>query len=120
MTSHRKLTDSERQSAKELLDEIRSKLDVLANSDKDLLFALRRKIFKELSYDERDKPSARKAIKKKKWIEQERKCADCGEPMQFKYSHADRIHAPAGYNMDNIRLVHSECHHKSQSEKDYS
>jgi len=118
--SHRILTDDERRLADTLLDEIRSKLSGLADGDTDLLFAFRRKVYKELSYDERDKPAVRRALKKRKHAEQQGRCADCGDPMPIKNSHLDRVHAPAGYTPENTRLVHADCHHESQNEKDYA
>jgi hypothetical protein len=46
------LTNEELGKARELLDDIRQRLLTLSNDDKDLLFAYRRKIGKELIYDE--------------------------------------------------------------------
>jgi UTP:GlnB (protein PII) uridylyltransferase len=56
---NRQLTKEELQMANRLLTEIRARLDALAGGDADLLFAYRRKISKELGYDERSKPMLR-------------------------------------------------------------
>jgi hypothetical protein len=48
--ANRNLSSEELKMARSLLDEIREKLDVLAAGDLNLLFAYRRKIYKELIY----------------------------------------------------------------------
>ena len=53
-----------------MLAEIRVRLEVFSNGDRELLFAYRRKVFKELTYDERDKPAVRRKLKDLKWKEQ--------------------------------------------------
>ena len=54
---NRILTEDER---KELflpfIDEVRRRLEELSEGNQDLLWALRRKLYKTLTYDERDKP----------------------------------------------------------------
>jgi hypothetical protein len=62
---NRKLKDNELPQIRALLDEVRSKLIDLSNDDDELLFAYRRKLAKELVYDERSKPAFRKALKKR-------------------------------------------------------
>ena len=47
------LTEEELKRANALLADIRGKLESLSGGDKELLFAYRRKIFKELGYDDR-------------------------------------------------------------------
>ena len=42
---------------------MRARLTALAAGDMELLFAFRRKVYKELTYDERGKPMARKRLK---------------------------------------------------------
>ena len=58
--ANRQLTPEELERANALLAEVRSKLEALSQGDKDLLFAYRRKLFKELTYDERRKPMVRR------------------------------------------------------------
>jgi hypothetical protein len=105
--------------AKELLGNIRKRLNKLAAGDSLLLFAYRRKIIKELSYDERGKPVARAKLKALKWGQQNGKCAHCGEEMPRKYSELDRKNAADGYTIENTELVHAECHQKRQAAKGY-
>lgn len=53
-----------------MLFEIRARLIALNNGDRELQFVYRRKIFKELSYDERNKPAVRRKLKNLKRQEQ--------------------------------------------------
>lgn len=107
--------------ANELLSDIRQKLEGLAGGDASLLFAYRRKVAKELGYDERGKPSHRKKLKLKKRIEQRGLCAECGEPLPDTHVDLDRgDNAPGGYSVANTELIHSECHHKRQQAKRYA
>jgi hypothetical protein len=52
----RRLSSVEREKAKEALDSLRKQLNGLAGDDRDLLFALRRKIYAGLVYDQRGTP----------------------------------------------------------------
>ena len=63
----RNLNPDELKRANELLDEIRARLLGLAGGDPLLLFAYRRKVVKELGYDERGKPGVRGKLKALKW-----------------------------------------------------
>jgi hypothetical protein len=75
---NRQLTQQELETlARPLLAEVRERLRVLSGGDADLLWALRRKAFKELMYDERGKPMQRVALKKAKRDEQNALCALC-------------------------------------------
>jgi len=56
---NRNLNADELRLAKELLTEIRKRLEGLAADDPMLLFAYRRKIAKQLQYDERGTPGER-------------------------------------------------------------
>jgi hypothetical protein len=49
-----------------LLSDVRGRLITLSGGDAELLWALRRKLSKELTYDERSKPVQRKMLKLKK------------------------------------------------------
>lgn len=64
---NRRLTAAELETANRILDGVRSLIRVEAGTDDALLWALRRKICKELGYDERGKPMQRKNLKFKKW-----------------------------------------------------
>src|SRR3712207_5114546 len=67
---NRRLAPEELARAQVLLDWIRAQLLSLSGGDPDLLFAYRRKVYKELTYDERDKPMVRRQLKAKKRFEQ--------------------------------------------------
>jgi len=56
-----------------------------------LKFAFYRRIYKQLEYDERSNPAARKALKRKMWKSQNRKSAYCPEPLELKDSELDRL-----------------------------
>ena len=116
---NRNLTAEELVLANDLLGDIRKRLETLAKGDASLLFAYRRKVAKELGYDERGKPSARNKLKALKWGLQGRKCAHCKEEMELKYSELDRKNAIDGYTEANTELVHAKCHHERQASTKY-
>ena|ERR1700722_10425929 len=118
--ANRNLTSDELKHTTELLMEIRKRLTKLAAGDRLLLFAYRRKIWKELQYDERGKPGARGKLKALKWGLQSRKCAQCGEELPLKYSELDRKNAADGYTEGNTELVHAKCHQERQAAKGYA
>jgi hypothetical protein len=105
--------------ANELLALVRGRLDELSRGDPLLLFAYRRKVAKELGYDERGKPAHRNKLKALKWGLQGRKCAHCGDEMPLKYSELDRKNAADGYTEENTELVHDRCHRERQAAKGY-
>lgn len=117
---NRNLTAGELKQANELLTEIRKRLSTLAAGDPLLLFAYRRKISKELQYDERGKPSARRELKALKWGQQDGKCTHCGKALPLKYSELDRKNAADGYTSENTELVHAPCHQERQAAKGYA
>jgi len=118
--ANRQLTPEELESANTLLAEIRQKLVALSRGDKDLLFAYRRKIYKELTYDERSKPMVRRKLKEQKWKEQRGLCALCGKELPEKYTVLDRFNAADGYTKENTRLIHQECDVDYQASKGYA
>jgi hypothetical protein len=120
MSPNRQLTPEELVHANAVLAEIRSRLEALSHGDKELLFAYRRKVFKELTYDERDKPGARRKLKEAKWKEQRGLCAICGKELPETYTVLDRLSAMAGYTKQNTRLVHQECDAVQQASKGYA
>jgi hypothetical protein len=120
MMPNRNLTPDELLKANTLLAEVRSRLAGLSGGDRDLLFAYRRKIVKELGYDERGKPIHRIKLKAFKFGEQGGKCAHCGEQFPEKYTVLDRKNAADGYTADNTELIHAECDRKRQAAKRYT
>jgi hypothetical protein len=117
---NRQLTPSELNDiARPLLAEVQERLYMLASGDKDLMWALRRKLFKELIYDERGKPMHRVNLKKAKRAEQGNLCAICQQPLPVKGSILDRLHAMNGYTRENTRVLCPSCDTRVQTEKGY-
>lgn len=104
-----RLTPEQLDLARTMLDQMRAKLDALAGGDKELLFAFRRKVYKELMYDERSKPMVRRRLKQLKMKEQEGICPLCNEPLPEKGAVLDRARAVDGYTPKNTRLIHAAC-----------
>ena len=100
-----------------LLAEVRGRFRELSNGDEELLWALRRKITKELGYDERNKPAHRTALKKRKRKEQKNLCALCVELLPEDGSVLDRLVAMDGYTELNTRLLCPICDRKIQKER---
>ena len=117
---NRNLSADELKLANDLLKEIRERLTTLAAGDPLLHFAYRRKVVKELGYDERDKPGVRAKLKALKWGQQNGKCALCGDELPLKYSELDRRNAVDGYTQENTELVHAKCHQARQAAKRYT
>jgi hypothetical protein len=117
---NRNLSADELKRANELLGDIRKRLTELADGDSLLLFAYRRKVAKELGYDERGKPGARKQLKALKWGLQSGKCPQCDGELSLRYSELDRKNAADGYTMENTELVHAKCHQERQAAKGYT
>jgi hypothetical protein len=103
-----------------LFARVKEELQRLSSGDVRLLWALRRKLAKELVYLERGTPSHRKRLKEKKFSEQVAFCAMCGEILPFKDVELDRIEAFLGYTPENTRLVHQKCHRADQAKKKYA
>jgi hypothetical protein len=117
---NRNLTPVELAHANRLLAEIRARLRELSGEDPQLLFAYRRKIAKELSYDERGKPGPRGKVKALKWGLQGGKCAHCNFDLPLKYSELDRKNASDGYTVENTELIHAKCHQERQAARGYA
>ena len=101
------------------ITEVRQRLDNLSRGDKDLLWALRRKLYKELTYDERGKPMQRRKLKELKRAEQDNKCPLCSTSLPLKYVVLDRIEAMKGYTPENTRLLCQACDTRVQQERGY-
>jgi hypothetical protein len=102
-----------------LLALIRQRLDELSQGDRDLRFALNRKVAKELIYDERGKPGDRGRLKRQKRKEQAGKCAKCAEELPIRGAVLDRIRAIDGYTTENTRLLCEHCDKEIQAERRY-
>ncbi len=117
---NRRLTQAELEHARLLLTMVRAGLRQLAGEDSELLFALRRKVYKELTYDERDKPMVRRRLKAQKRQEQGGQCPICSRPLPEKYCVLDRLNAAAGYTAENTRLICSVCDTATQQSRGYA
>ncbi len=117
----RKLNPEELGRLNILLADVRQSIAHLAADDPTLLFAFRRKLAKELIFDERSKPSKRKMLKRRKLLAQNGKCANCGEDLPSGGFGAvlDRIEAMAGYTDDNTHLICSSCDQKIQMRRGF-
>ena len=79
---NRRLTKKELEElACPMLAALRQQLEEASEGDNELLWALRRKLYKELTYDERGKPSLRKQLKVAKSKEQAGLCPLCNEAL---------------------------------------
>src|SRR5258706_16040044 len=100
--SNRQLTSDELNKLfRPLLHEVREKLLSRSAGDEALHWALRRKLAKELVYDERGKPMQRRQLKAFKRGEQGNKCALCSNDLPEKNVVLDRITAMSGYTKEN-------------------
>lgn len=107
---------------KVLLAKVRRSLSEISGGDSALLFAYRRKLAKELQYDERGKPAQRRSLKRRKLAAQKGRCANCGSmlPPLGKGSVLDRAEAIIGYNESNTRLICRECDDNVQRERAFT
>ena len=119
MPNHR-LTTQELTEANTLLDSVRARLRELAAGNSDLLFAYRRKVYKELVYDERGKPMLRRRLKAVKRQEQAGACPLCKNALPEKYCVLDRFDAAAGYTIQNTQLICQHCDIKTQAARGYA
>lgn len=117
---NRTLTKDQLRLADQLLEDVRAKLVGLSGSDRELLFAYRRRIFKMLTYDERSPPMARRKLKLQKRAEQNELCAICSEALPVKNAVLDRFHAVDGYVSENTRLICESCDRRVQQERGYA
>lgn len=118
---NRRLTEDELTLlARPLIEKVREELSTLAGNQSDLHWALRRKLYKELMYDERSKPMQRVALKRKKFSEQKGICIICEKPLPAKGSVLDRFEAMKGYTIENTRLICPSCDAGVQTERGYA
>jgi hypothetical protein len=117
---NRQLTDDERIRLFEpLITEVRTRLKDLSKGDEDLMWAFRRKLTKELGYNERSKPMHRKMLKLKKMAAQKGLCAACRKELPEKGSVLDRFEGMEGYTEQNTRLICAECNVEIQEQRGY-
>jgi hypothetical protein len=99
---------------------VREQLQQLSSGDPELLWALRRKLAKELSYDERGKPMHRKLLKAQKRGQQKNQCAICASELPDKNAVLDRVEAMKGYTTENTRLLCPACDVAVQEQRGYT
>lgn len=119
---HRQLDDEQRKVLAELLTRVRAELNQISGDDPELLFAYRRKLAKELVYDERSKPSYRHALKRRMRSHQNGMCANVEggqHPLPEKYCVLDRFEAPRGYVFENVQLICEQCDRRIQEQRGY-
>jgi len=117
---NRQLTETERAIVAPLLDEVRARLLALAGGNAELHWAMRRKLYKELLYDERKKPMVRRALKTFKRKEQGNRCAECSGELPKTNVVLDRLEAMAGYTKENTRLLCRDCDYRIQQERRFT
>jgi DNA repair exonuclease SbcCD ATPase subunit len=109
------LTTEQRENLFEpLYASVTKSLEQLSAGDTDVLFALRRKLFKELSYQERGSPMLRGKIKQQRRKIQSNICPVCNKTLPENHAHLHRLEAKIGYTVENTQLVHSKCHISGQ------
>lgn len=118
--ANRRLTADELVTANTLLEDIRRRIAAAAGDDAGLHFALRRKVAKELTYDERSKPMDRRRLKAQKRKEQNGFCAICSCPLPPSYCVLDRFEAALGYTPENTRLICESCDRAVQQQRRYA
>ena len=120
MANTRKLIDSERDSARKVLEQTRQQIEALADNNSDLLWAVRRYVYIRLQHDERGNPMERKKLKKEKRIAQKGKCNMCGEKLPERGAVLDRLAPMKGYTFANTRLVCQKCDRADQEKKGFA
>ena len=119
MPNHR-LSSVQLEIARSLLREVRARITDISGGDTVLEFAYRRKVYKELTHDERSRPMVRRKLKALKMSEQCGLCAICKEPRPERGAVLDRVRAVDGYVSRNTRLVHAACDVDQQASKGYT
>ena len=120
MTINRALDEAELAVARTLVAEFRARIDEAAGEDERLRFALNRKIYKELTYDERGKPNARQSLKARTAKAQNGQCAICAKPLPEHDTVLDRLAAEKGDVEGNVRVLCRPCDLTIQRERGYA
>ncbi len=119
-----KLNQNQLRSVKDLVEKVRLMIIEQSNGDPKLLFAIRRKVWKELNYWERGKPMVRRRLKAKKYLDQHGLCANpaCKARLEPNGRNAelDRFVADRGYTDENTRLICHKCHRLSQEDSRFT
>lgn len=97
-----------------------AELERLSDGDPQILWALRRKLTKELGYLERSDPQRRTALKRRKIQQQKGLCAICRQKLPPSGAHLDRLVAFDGYTDTNTRVIHAGCHDALHKHRNYT
>jgi hypothetical protein len=117
---NRRLSNEERARLAPLISEIRSTLREIAGSDEALFWALRRRVWVQLQFEERGTPAQRAALKKQKRVEQNNRCKECSEPLDVSFIVLDRHDAMLGYTTQNTQLLCQKCDRAKQATLKYT
>jgi len=98
---------------------INNRLRKVCLGDENLLWALRRKIAKELIYAERGTPMHRRRIKALKRKQQNNKCAACHKSLPIHNVVLDRLKAMDGYTLENTRVLCRDCDYRIQKKRGF-
>lgn len=112
--SNPQLNEKQLTQAHRLIAKIKKEIETLGKNNPQAIFAFRRKIYKELMYDERSKPRERKKLKDKMWKKQKGICLLCKQELPEKGAVLDRTEAIKGYVEENVRLLCPGCDKKIQ------
>jgi RNase P subunit RPR2 len=108
------LSDEDRAKAIALLQDIRARIDAVADGDEAVRFQMRRYVAKRLEFDERGTPTQRRRLKELKWKFQRGLCYECAQPLPVRGSELHRLQAMEGYTEVNTQLLCRSCHEKAQ------
>ena len=108
------LSDEDRAKAIALLEEIRARIDAVADGDEAVRFQMRRYVARRLEFDERGTPTQRRRLKDLKWKFQRGLCYECAQPLPKRGAELHRLQAMDGYTEANTQLLCRACHEKAQ------
>jgi len=117
--SNPQLNENQLAQAHKLIAKIKKEIETLAKNNPEAIFAFRRKIYKELMYDERSKPMERKKLKDKMRKKQKGLCPLCKQELPEKSAVLDRAEAIKGYLEENVRLICPDCDKKTQEARGF-
>ncbi len=117
--SDRRLAPIQLDRANLILDSVRRQIEEAGAGDVDLLFALRRKTYQELTHAERGKPMQRRKLKVELRKRRGGPCKHCDEPLPARYVVLDRFVAAKGYVAENVQLICEPCDRVIQLSRKY-
>src|SRR3989304_2974975 len=111
--------DELRNRSQPLLEEVRNLLLKFSDGDEDLLWALRRKLRKQLDVEEKGRQRDIRELKAFKRGEQGDRCAICKGALPEKGSVLDRFDGMKPYTRENTRLLCPSCDAGVQAGRGY-